>query len=161
MPPPPPPSATGTVGADVPPASGLELGGWAKGQGVQVYWAGRAVCPTGVWGIGWGSYHHCHGLWACPLPPWDPLRRREGVKMQCCLPRLLRRREPTLRGDPRPGPRQCLCPRPAVSCPVYQLCALGWWSFLPLCFHDLSPAPNSQPPTSGIRAPRALPKPGS
>lgn len=101
---------------------------------------------TRVQGIGWGSYHHCHGVCACPLPSWGPLRRREGVKMRCCLHRLLRRREPTLRGDPRPGPRQCLCLEllsHVLSASSVPLAGDPFYPSASMTFHDL-PCPQPQ-----------------
>lgn len=71
MPPPPPPSATGTVGADVPPASGRGRLGGQWGPGLEMgQKARRTMFP-------WGdSYcHHCRQL-AC-LPPFPSVGSTE------------------------------------------------------------------------------------
>lgn len=63
MPPPPPPSATGTVGADVPPASGTGRLGGQWGPGLEMGQKARRI--TFPWD---DSYcHRCRQL-ACPRP---------------------------------------------------------------------------------------------
>ncbi|XP_019837102.1 proline-rich protein 29 isoform X1 [Bos indicus] len=81
VPPPPPPSATGTVGADVPPASGRDQVGGQQGpgQGVDLK-AGRAMCPE----VGGMSYCHHYRQRVCPLN--SPL----GTTEDASPPRLLR-----------------------------------------------------------------------
>lgn len=70
VPPPPPPSATGTVGADVPPASGRgRCVGRHQGPGLGMGQEARRVVFRG-WGQGRGL--------VCPLPfPSPPWGRRE------------------------------------------------------------------------------------
>lgn len=61
VPPPPPPSATGTVGADVPPASGRGSLGGQWGPGLEMGQKARRIM------FPWGDCccHHCRQL-ACP-----------------------------------------------------------------------------------------------
>ncbi|XP_067570231.1 proline-rich protein 29 isoform X1 [Pseudorca crassidens] len=101
VPPPPPPSATGTVGVDVPPASGRgQVGGqWGPGLAVDQK-ARKAMRPVGL---------RAPTVMAADnrpipfqFPPWAPLRQ-EGVTMRVLSPpRLLRCREPTVRTDVSP-----------------------------------------------------------
>ncbi|XP_032097883.1 proline-rich protein 29 isoform X1 [Sapajus apella] len=79
VPPPPPPSATGTVGADVPPASGrLGLGAAGPRPGSE---SGGQEGPGALQpGLG-VSYHHCCGQLACP-PPFSSLGSTEAGRSQ-------------------------------------------------------------------------------
>eukprot|EP00070_Physeter_catodon_P032692 XP_028339586.1 proline-rich protein 29 isoform X1 [Physeter catodon] len=88
VPPPPPPSATGTVGVDVPPASGRDQVGGQWGPGLAVdQKARKAMRPVGVR----APTVMAAGNWPVPFrfPPWAPLRQ-EGVTMRVLSPpRLL------------------------------------------------------------------------
>lgn len=79
MPPPPPPSATGTVGADVPPASGRDMvvGQWDPGLGMDGSGGQEGLV---AWGMGVPTVTTA-GNW--PLLPFDSLGSAEmGVKMR-------------------------------------------------------------------------------
>ncbi|KAG8505076.1 Proline-rich protein 29 [Galemys pyrenaicus] len=77
VPPPPPPSATGTVGADVPPASGR---GWVLGSRAQALgWSGAQEGHVS-WAWGGPYCHHQRQLaYSCPFSLWGPLRQ-EGIQ---------------------------------------------------------------------------------
>ena len=83
VPPPPPPSATGTVGADVPPASGRDQVGGQQGPSQGVYpKAGRATCPE----VGACPTVITTDSGSVPLTlPWGPLRQG-AVMVRMLLP---------------------------------------------------------------------------
>lgn len=88
VPPPPPPSATGTVGVDVPPASGRDQVGGQWGPGLAVdQKARKAMRPVGLRAPTVMAADNRPILFQ--FPPWAPLRQ-EGVTMRVLSPpRLL------------------------------------------------------------------------
>lgn len=162
MPPPPPPSATGTVGAEVPPASGRDWVGGQQGPGLGVAEKARRILSPG-WGWGGGVSVTTAGNWPAPLPSLGFPEAGGHQDKGAVSPRLLRCREPTVRTDAGLGsplawkqpqnPLEPANPGPTPGNPSFP--AHPQTSRLPRVNQSpIPPTETSNPLCSGVRAPQ-------